>query len=272
MLVHLDASSAAETRLHLADRLARRHHAALHALFAVLPPSLDGHFAYSAGAAMEHADNHDLDGRERVHGLFERAMQHREPAAVWEESRAELPLGILCRRAWVHDLLVLGQDQTSQAGNVPRNLAASMILQSGRPVIVVPPVPGSVEPASIVLIAWKPSRESARAVTAALPVLRDAQHVHIACWHDEADNPISTPDGPGELQAQLRRHGIEAVMHVHGSPKVGIGAALLAEAERLQAGLLVMGCYGHGRAREWLLGGASRTVLEKASLPVLMVH
>jgi nucleotide-binding universal stress UspA family protein len=74
------------------------------------------------------------------------------------------------------------------------------------------------------------------------------------------------------IEPFLHHHGIKATVHRGGPPTRELGELLLSLAADLQADLLVMGCYGHGRAREWALGGATRTVLRSMTLPVLMVH
>ena len=120
-----------------------------------------------------------------------------------------------------------------------------------------------------VLIAWKDSAASARAVTAALPVLRLAKSVHVAAW-DESGSP-----GDGEplpIERFLQRHGVHAKVHRGGRPSGEVGELLLSLAADVQADLLVMGCYGHSRAREWLLGGVTRTIFQSMTLPVLMSH
>ena len=74
------------------------------------------------------------------------------------------------------------------------------------------------------------------------------------------------------LQEYLTAQGITATLHQGGPERGNAGENLLSQASDLGADLLVMGCYGHSRAREWVFGGATRTILESMTLPVLMVH
>ena len=103
------------------------------------------------------------------------------------------------------------------------------------------------------------------ALASALPLLQSAEHVHVACW----GRPAS---GTAPVLAYLQQHGVSAQLHHYGEATPDIGELLLSLASDLDAGMLVMGCYGHSRAREWVLGGVSRTVLSSMTLPVLTSH
>jgi nucleotide-binding universal stress UspA family protein len=118
-----------------------------------------------------------------------------------------------------------------------------------------------------VLVAWRPGRESARALRAALPLLQQASQVHLVTWMDDLDAAGASQQAVTE---HLRLHGIDAVQSQCGAQPHDAGAALLAQAASVGADLLVMGCYGHTPSQEMVLGGATRTVLHDADLPVLM--
>jgi nucleotide-binding universal stress UspA family protein len=117
------------------------------------------------------------------------------------------------------------------------------------------------------LVAWKPTRECARALAAAIPFLQSARQVHLV--EAQADESQATSM---RVRDYLYLHGIPRV-HEHARlSQDRAGEALLSLAADCDADLLVMGCYGHSRARELLLGGATRTVLDSMTLPVLMAH
>jgi nucleotide-binding universal stress UspA family protein len=117
------------------------------------------------------------------------------------------------------------------------------------------------------VIAWNGSVEAARAVSAALPLLHNAAKVTVLMFANQGGS-----SEPGADIAQyLVRHGIEVEVKVC-PPASDAGHAILSEAAKLQADLLVMGAYGHSRFREMVLGGATRTILSELPLPVLMTH
>ena len=272
LLVHLDASAACSVRLHVARQLAEQHGASVTALFAVAPGSSALPTTFSAAAIASAAHTLDIDGRHRARAALEHTVSVGGPAVTWLESAAEPPVRALSRQALFADLLVLGKrDPTGpHAEQLPADFAESVVIDSGKPALVVP----DNAPAEVgrhITIAWKPSREAARAVAAALPLLQRAKTVNLLMWQDkqEAGAPAHHL---GRLAAFLQLHGVMAQTHPRGAAPSNIGDAILTEARRHRADLLVMGCYGHSRARELFLGGASRSVLHAMPLPVLMAH
>jgi nucleotide-binding universal stress UspA family protein len=204
--------------------------------------------------------------------VFDEAMNTPGPLATWGRSRDMPVVGAFAQQALFADLLVLGQyDPTDPANScVPADFPEAVLAASGRPALIVPYIRPAPPLADTIVIAWKETREAARAVSAALPLLQRAQRVHVLAWGEEAAPGI---EGTGlDLGAYLRLHRVAATWHREGPEPDAIGEVLLSRAFDFGADLLVMGCYGHGRAREWVLGGATRTILRSATMPVLMAH
>jgi nucleotide-binding universal stress UspA family protein len=141
-----------------------------------------------------------------------------------------------------------------------------------RPLLVVPYdwAPGPL--GERVLVAWDASREAARAVNDALPILEQAASVLVV-----SINPKSTPLGHGELPGadialHLARHDIDVEVQSIEVDQMEVGEALLSFASDGSRDLLVMGAYAHSRIRELVLGGVTRAVLAHMTLPVLMAH
>lgn len=148
----------------------------------------------------------------------------------------------------------------------------SLLLHSGRPVLVVPEGTCVAAPVKRAVIAWKPTAEAARATHDALALLAPACEVDLVMV-DPQPREIGYGEEPGaDMARHLARHGLK--VRVLALPREGLsdGAALLRHVRESGASLLVMGGYGHGRWRERVLGGATRTVMEAMQSPVLFSH
>lgn len=269
ILVHLDASADIARRLQFARQVAQAHGARLDVLYAVLPSVLYPYAFVGDGQAALAVMQAETEERERAKSAFESARAAGDVAMTWHQT-PDPPAQALVDLAWSADLVMLAQHDPSAEGysGVPSDFATTVLMASGKPGLLMPYIGPRATCGENVLVAWKPTPESARAVSAALPFLQRARQVHVATW-DEAG--AGAPSAPG-IENFLDRHGIKATVHHGGSPTRELGELLLSLAAGLQVDLLVMGCYGHGRAREWVLGGVSRTVMHSMTVPVLMVH
>jgi nucleotide-binding universal stress UspA family protein len=215
----------------------------------------------------------DEERRARTLQAFDEAMTSPGPLAAWAQANNDVPMiGAFAQQALFADLLILGQHQSDdEAGRtVPPDFVETVLAASGRPAVVLPYVGWAGPIGETVAIAWKETAEAARAVSAAMPFLQRAARVHVVIWGEPGEPAVGGQQL--DLQGYLKLHGVAATWH-HGGPEpAAIGELLLSRACDLGADLLVMGCYGHTRAREWVLGGASRTILRSMTLPVLMAH
>ncbi|MDP3826142.1 MAG: universal stress protein, partial [Polaromonas sp.] len=213
----------------------------------------------------------DDELRARARAAFDSVLAKPGMQAAWAEVGDDPIMAVFTQQALYADLLVLGQHDpaSTPATGVPVDFAESVIVASGKPALILPyiGVPASI--GDTMVLAWKPTREAARAVSAALPMLQRARRVHVLSWSG-ADEAVSGQRL--DLESYLKLHGVEATWHREAGEPELLGELLLSRAFDLEADLLVMGCYGHSRAREWVLGGTSRTVLRSMTLPVLMAH
>ncbi len=146
-----------------------------------------------------------------------------------------------------------------------------LLLQSGRPLLLVP-ADGAGTTSGSAIVAWKPSREATRALHDALPLLARATSVRIVAVDPKVDD-MQHGQWPGaDIAESLARHGLK--VEVVECPRLGesAGMAILRQAREQGAGLLVAGGYGHRRAHERVFGGVTRTLFEKAGLPILFSH
>ena len=172
----------------------------------------------------------------------------------------------LAEYARTADLLVVGRPDDDQ--RVPSDMLEAALINSGRPLLILPSVPISALPDTVV-IAWKATPEAARAVTAAMPFLSLAKQIVIMTVAE--DETTIEEEGAARLMANLRWDGFPAsVRRLQPSPH-GAAETLLAAA-REHAALLVMGGYGHSRLREWIFGGFTQRILRAAERPVLIAH
>lgn len=273
MLVHLDASPQVAQRLTAARQIAQAHGAAVTALYAVTPNFVELPFVPELGQNVA-ADLREIGDelRASARATYEQSLTDSSVYMAWAEIRDDPVISLFARQAFFADLLVLGQHDPSgkPPSGVPADFAESVLVASGKPALILPYA--GMLPAVIgetAVIAWKPTREAALAVSAAMPLLQRARRVHVLAWRGEemaVDSKLLSLDG------YLKLHGVDAVWHSQGDEPPALGELLLSRACDLDADLLVMGCYGHSRAREWILGGTSRTVLRSMTLPVLMAH
>jgi nucleotide-binding universal stress UspA family protein len=162
------------------------------------------------------------------------------------------------------DLLVVGRPSENQ-GVSPGTLEAAL-MESGRPVLIPGAVPVDTR---TIAIAWKPTREAARAVSAAMPLIEQATRVIILTL---AEEDRVERDSATRLRDALQRQGVGAEIQRLQKQAGGTPETLLAAAGEVGAGLLVMGGYGHSRLREMVFGGMTAHILRAASIPVLMAH
>lgn len=273
LLVHLDASPQVAKRLMAARQIAQVAGAAVTALYAVTPNFVELPFAPELGPGVA-ADLREIDDELRAgtRAAFEKSQNETGVSIAWAEVCDDPVIALFAEQALYADLLVMGQHDPSStpSSGVPADFVESVMVASGKPALVLPYA--GMLPAVIgetAVIAWKPSREAALAVSAAMPLLQRARQVHVLTWDGEQslakDNLLS-------LAGYLRLHGVKPVWHHQGKEPHAMGELLLSRVCDLEADLLVMGCYGHSRAREWVLGGTSRTVLRSMTIPVLMAH
>ena len=173
------------------------------------------------------------------------------------------------------DLAVIGQENPDRgAFGASADLAESVVLASGRPVLIVPYVGTYSNAGRRVMVAWDASREAARAVADALPLLQAAESVvTLSANPGSGPRPDRHGDLPGaDIARHLARHGVNVEVHRIETQDVAVADMLLNRIADESIDLLVMGAYGHARVREIWLGGVTRDVLRHMTVPVLVSH
>ena len=175
----------------------------------------------------------------------------------------DIELGMLSR---VYDTTIVGRPGR-EIGAPRSGLLEAALFESGRPIIMAPPTP----PKSIgtnILIHWNASSETARTVASALPFLRLAETVSMITVEG---NMVEGPSA-AEMIQYLAAHGVRTTEKRVPQSSRGGGEAILAEASRIGADLLVKGAYTQSRLRQMIFGGATQHVLQAANLPVILCH
>lgn len=275
-LVVLDSAPDTRGRIELAATLAECFAGHLIGLYPIPSPDLPRRAGYADLAALEPVyrewRERELSHAERLRETFEHiAALHglqREWRAI-EEGWGADP----ARHARYVDLTIIGQrDPENDETTLIRPHPERVTLASGRPILVVPYAGHFNQIGRHVLVAWDGSREAARSVSDAMPVLTKAEIVTVVVVdpHLGLDRQEGLPGA--DITLHMARHGVRAEIERTVSAGVPVGEVLLSRAADLGADLLVMGAYGHSRLRELLLGGATRSILASMTIPVLMSH
>jgi nucleotide-binding universal stress UspA family protein len=179
--------------------------------------------------------------------------------------------GALVAECVLTDLVFVGQQTPEQTEPMREALIETVLFQASVPVFIVPQNGATAFNSDYALVAWDGSVTAARAVREALPLLGLAGTVTVVVVDDGKSKSLAGEPG-ADVAAYLARHDLDVnVRLIPNSPK-GVGDALKTFAAAEKADWMVMGAYGHGRLREFILGGATRALLQSMPIPVLMAH
>jgi nucleotide-binding universal stress UspA family protein len=274
LLVHVDDTKACAARVRAAIDLAIAHEAHLTGVCIVADPPPA---AFAQGyLPPDTLDMLQQESRKRADSALARFTEIAGRNQISFEGRVDRVLytamaQALATNARYADLAILGQAEPDD-GEGPRYLPEEVTLASGRPSLIIPYIGPAVTLGQRVTVAWDASREAARAVNDALPILKRAQAVGVV-----SVNPSEAPFGHGEqpgadIALHLARHGVKVEVQRIESREVDVPNIILSHIADQSSDLLVMGAYGHSRLRELVLGGVTRTILHDMTVPVLMAH
>jgi nucleotide-binding universal stress UspA family protein len=238
------------------------------------------HVAFARGAALRHA-LHELHADDEArsaaaHRRFEDFCaqsgipvatapgDHGGVSASLREESGEATAQ-LARLARHNDLVVLARH--TRADGLPADFIDQILFQSGRPILIAPALRPSPLTGTIMLC-WKERPESARALSASMPLLSKADRVVIA----NVREPTDDLDSMNDVVRHLAWHGIDAEIRRVGADRRNPGELLSAAALDCAAGLVVMGAYGHSRTHQMFFGGCTQYFLENTAHALLFVH
>ncbi|MCP3663844.1 MAG: universal stress protein [Gammaproteobacteria bacterium] len=272
ILIHIDTTPHCEKRFRLGVEIAQQHGADIFALF-VQSDSFKPSFTSNNERLCRERKEKGQQIKNRLQPLADQARVkvHWEVAKCNSETnRLTDQLIICCHHT---DMAIVGQYDSSTAnGILPEDLAEHMVLETGRPILVVPHAGEFSKIGQRVMIAWDTSRESVRAVNDAIPLIRQAKKVHVVAINPRKGRKMHGKKPAADITAHLVRHNIKAEASYLKGKQMDEANMLLSWAADESIDLLVMGAYGHHRFRELILGGMTQTILKHMTVPVLMSH
>lgn len=274
IVVHQDNGPRSTARLELAFGCAQTFNAHLVGLFALSEPRYPSYALAEAGAAVEEAARRiRSQSAKKAEEAFRAAASRAGRSEVEWRASGDDALEATRVSARYADLVIVGQhDENAKIdAGVSPNFAEELVLTAGRPVLTVPYAGKFSSMGKRVLVAWNASRESARAVHDALPFLQKADLVQVVAFNPSKGDEHG--DVPGaDIGLMLARHGVRVQAAQQHAEGLDIGSQILSRAADVDADMIVMGAYGHSRMRELVLGGATRTIFEAMTVPVLLSH
>src|SRR6266436_71382 len=272
IVVFIDGRTETSGILEFAGILAQEHSARLISVFMQPEPTVTPAETFARGKGMQSMIEVHQAQLERIEAdhraQFEDVVRRHgiRPESEWRS------LPYLSSEVGVHayyaDMVVIARPESASQTAGPPGLAESLVLSSGRPIIVFPPR-GTVSEVRRILVAWNATRESIRAAADALPLLVKAEAVEVLVVDHERHAGHGQEPG-ADIARHLARHGAQVDVHRLSSDGKDVGRLLLSQAAAFRADLLVMGAYGQSHLSEWMFGSITRTVLAEADVPVLM--
>ncbi|SIT17769.1 universal stress protein [Insolitispirillum peregrinum] len=275
IMVVMDTTAGVEQRLDIALQLAQSHDAHLTGLCVRTTPYVPQFVMGQLGPEVAEAQRKwSIEAAETAQKLFESKAAAAGVRYEWRAVDGQL-LEQTSLHAKYADLVVVSQfDPDGEMADGQDQLVDHLVLDAGRPVLVVPYCGTFASVGKTVMVAWNATREATRAVSDALPFLQKADRVNVV-----AVNPHGGTgrNGHGEIPSadiclSLARHGVKADAQSIEAHDMQVGDTLLSRITDEGVDLLVMGAYGRSRLRELVLGGATRHVLRHMTVPVLMSH
>lgn len=269
LMAHLELGHPNTGLLRVASDLAERFDASVIGIAMCQPMQI----VYSEGYVAGDLIAQDQAQREREIAAAEAEFRAALPtrASDWRSAVAPEPLAdYLAAEARAADLIITGVDHNASFFDHSRHVnIGDLVMHAGRPVLVVPTAATGLS-FDRVLVGWKDTRETRRAIADALPLLRKAAHVTLVEVVDQ-EELATARDRLGDVALWLSRHGVVAEP-VATAASGDDAHRLHALALEHQAGVIVAGAYGHSRVREWVFGGVTRNLLLRAGRCALVSH
>jgi nucleotide-binding universal stress UspA family protein len=271
IVVFIDGRNPAGAILEFAGALAKEHAARLIGVLVRPAIALTTAEMFARGTGIREAMNVHQPELESVEAgyraTFEKVVHRHGLSSEWKSMphfSSEVAV-----QAYLADLVVVPRPGSEVSSDNPIGLAESLVMSSGRPIILFPS-DRKVSQVRRILVAWNATRQSVRAAADALPLLTHADAVEVMVIDPKRHTLLHDRQAGTGIAGHLAHHGARVeVRHVLSGGQ-DVAQVMLSQAAAFKADLLVMGAYGHSQVREWVFGGVTRTVLYEAEIPVLM--
>lgn len=269
------AIAAVEGATALAVSLGARVSAIACAVRPKAPRSILGNALFDVSALVGEESRKSVEDAHKLLAAFEQAARMRNALGrqIFESCAPADAPGLLVDQTRLFDLTILPTPEIAHVAQFDaRWYAESIIFESGHPAIILPSEGEGAIPAGLeaVLVAWDNSRAAARAIADALPILKKAKRIRLLTVVGE--KPMPSGRSAAGMVEHLALHGVKVTVEEANAEGRTIGRVLYDQVKGFGADLLVMGAYGHSRLQEFVLGGATNSVLSKPPTAVFLSH
>jgi nucleotide-binding universal stress UspA family protein len=267
ILLHVQSDTGMEARLQAALSIARAHGGHVSCLH-VTPINLyiasDGVY----GGYLMPDFSRKLDAmEEKIRADIEGKLKNEDVSWDYRQVTGDPAMELVSRSA-LADLVVTGRYHHHETRYTPLSLIGDVLQNIKIPMLVQPQEIRDFDALGPAMVAWNGSFEAASALRSALPMLRKASAVHVVTVEESKEHDLP----PLEASQYLARHDIRSELHAVAKTAAPTAEAILSTAQVMKAGYIVMGGYGHSRAREYLFGGVTRHMLMESPIPLVLAH
>ena len=245
------------------------------AIRAHVPGNIMGNAIFDLSALVTEESRKSMDDARQLLTVFEGAIRKQGMICrrILETCRPSDVPSILVDHARLRDLTILPMPEGAYVTKLDAQwYAEKLIFDTGHPVIILPQGREGTRPGTFdnVMIAWDNGCAASRAIADAMPILRAGKRVHLLTVHGE--KPIVSKRSGKELVQHLALHGVDAVLREPDAAGRTIGEVFEEEVRANEIDLLVMGAYGRSRFREFILGGATKSMLTRPPTALFLSH
>lgn len=271
LVVFLEGEQGRSARLSYAAALAGKWRAHLIATFVVDRLELHPHASFAVGEGLtrmlQQHRAHVAEAIEQTRKAFDGLVERRGFTGEWRISEDEVGEALMLHARHA-SLAIVGPPARRSSATTTLSLSEDMIFASGRPSLLLPISWPSDRIGRRIVVGWNAGREATRAIADAMPFLASAEQVHLVVVPEARARGLHGAEPGADIARHLARHGVPVTLDQCDGEDAG--RVLLERCRAVDAEMLVMGAVGRSRVSEFVFGGATRTVLGTADLPVLL--